>query len=314
MKEVLVGDWVKSIKDRDEYLNPTDFSKTMLRLETTNCCNHQCYFCANPKSERERRHMDKKLGFRIIEEAYDMGVKSGTFLIFGEPLMNPETLDYYRHAKEVGYTQLYLATNLALATEETIRELFESGINVLKVSFNGGTRESYIKAHGKDDYQRVMDLMKYAYEYKKEHYPNAFVITSYVLTKDNEEDYSQHFKNVSDRSDLCVVHKLNHFAGSVAEEVNKIKSTKEIDVPAVFVDTSSTLPCRELYEYISVTVEGYLTACCSEPTGAAVLHDLNHMSLKEAWFSDKMKELRQKHLDSGLEGTVCHKCLFGGSV
>lgn len=309
MYEVKVEDMLNSIKLEEEYLHPKDLSKVMLRLETTNCCNHTCYFCANPKSDRKRRFMDKELGFRLIREAYDMGVRTGCFLIFGEPLTNPETLEYYRYAKEVGYTSLLLATNLALADKAMIREIFQSGITALKVSFNGGSRESYIVAHGKDEYHKVMENMKYAYDYKCENYPNSVIVTSYVLTKDNAEDYTQHFNNVRDRSDLCVVHKLNHFAGSVSEEVHRLDKECKLDVPAMFIDTSSVRPCRELREYISVTVEGYLTACCSEPTGAAVIHDLNNMSLKEAWYSKEMEELRRRQFRNELEGTVCYNCL-----
>lgn len=41
------------------------------------------------------------------------------------------------------------------------------------------------------------------------------------------------------------------------------------------------------------------------------VHDLNNMKLRDAWLSDKMRELRQKHLDDRLEGTVCYNCIHG---
>ena len=40
-----------------------------------------------------------------------------------------------------------------------------------------------------------------------------------------------------------------------------------------------------------------------------IVADLNKVSLKEGWYGEKMKEIRQMFLEDKLEGTVCHGCV-----
>ncbi|XME02249.1 radical SAM protein [Lachnospiraceae bacterium C1.1] len=91
--------------NKEQFLNP-DPKNAFLQLEPTNICNHNCVFCANSKITAPRRFMEKDLAMRLIKEAYEMGVRRGTFLLFGEPLLCPDIFDYYRTAADIGYRQL----------------------------------------------------------------------------------------------------------------------------------------------------------------------------------------------------------------
>lgn len=135
--------------ERNRYLNP-DPAEAFLQIESTNICNHRCLFCPNSKITAPRRFVERDLAMRIIQEAYDMGVRRAAFFLFGEPLLCPDIFDYYRAAADLGYTMRILVTNLAAADEAMVRAIFASGVTDLKVSINGGP-QTYAKVHGRDD-------------------------------------------------------------------------------------------------------------------------------------------------------------------
>lgn len=64
-----------------------------------------------------------------------------------------------------------------------------------------------------------------------------------------------------------------------------------------------------LWNSINVTCEGYMTLCCADAFNYNVIEDLNKISIQEAWHSDKMVEMRSRHIKRKLDGTLCGKCV-----
>ena len=290
-------------------LYPSDMDNVVLRLETTNICNHACRFCPNRKLVRKRRFLEKDLGMRVIKEAADMGIKRGGFFIMGEPLLNDETLDYYAYARDLGFNVLFLTTNGSLATKDKIKQIFDSGVTSLKFSINAGRPESYKKIHGKDDYDKAMSALRYAYKYRNDHNIPCRILSSYIVTKDNVSEIKQHYQNIKDYVDDFAFFGMATFASSVLEDTEDIKT--EFDSGDVeHVDFQNTCPCSLIVNSINVTCEGFLHLCVTDPMNLAAIEDLHVMSLKDAWYSDRMVAIRKMHADGKLEGTVCNNCIY----
>lgn len=60
---------------------------------------------------------------------------------------------------------------------------------------------------------------------------------------------------------------------------------------------------------MTVTPQGFATACVVDYDNYLATTDLRNCSLKEAWESKLFKELRKKHLSGNLEGLICNNCL-----
>ncbi len=293
--------------NKEQFLNP-DPKNAFLQLESTNICNHNCVFCANSKITAPRCFMEKDLAMRLIKEGYEMGVRKGTFFLFGEPLLCPDIFDYYRAAADIGYRQLVLVTNLAVADEDMIRKIFDCGITDLKVSINGG-RKSYAGIHGKNDYEKVMSLLEYAYKYKSDKKIPCKIISSYVVTNDNYMDLQEHESRIKKVVDFFIKTNMSSFVGTMKEERQKLTEDLYDRDLGYLYDHTVKIPCRELTEHIVVTVDGFLSLCCREPFGRAKMHDLHTMSLKDAWFSEEMRQVRYKHLENRIDGLICRKCI-----
>lgn len=176
------------------------FPKVML-LETTNYCNHNCIFCSHAKMTRPSGFMKKELAFRIMEEAYREGVEEIGFYMFGEPLLDKHLDEYVRYAKKLGFTYTFITTNGYLLDEEKMFSLIEAGLDSIKFSFNAGTRDHYLFAHGVDGFQRVKDNITTLSEYRTQRNKNFKIYISSVLTrytKDDGEEIRKIFGSVVD--------------------------------------------------------------------------------------------------------------------
>lgn len=107
---------------------------------TTNRCNLSCRYCHTsslPTSADKKLDMSPSVAFKVVDFAFQSPVKSLAFEFQGgESLLNPQSIksvyDYAR-LKQLAYDKkikFSVVTNLTLATEEMIRYLLSSGINV----------------------------------------------------------------------------------------------------------------------------------------------------------------------------------------
>lgn len=284
----------------DEKIKPK-VPKNML-IELTNMCNHSCIFCANSKMSRKKGTIDEKFLFHILNEAYDDGVREVGFYATGEPFISKDLGKYIAKAKEIGYEYVYITTNGALATPQRAREVIESGIDSIKFSINAGTRETYKIIHGKDDFETVIENLKYIAEYRKNNKKNFKIFVSYIATRYSANEKKLLEDKLGDIVDEVVFLNVRN-QGGMMYEINDYLSLENDK-------SEEKMPCPLIFNSLHITYEGYLTACCVDFQNYLTVADLNKVSLKEAWHSDKFLELRKKHLEKSVEGTLCYNCIY----
>lgn len=293
-----------------EYDLYPDISKAHLRLELSNICNDKCPFCPNSKIQRKRVSIEKDLAFRIIKETGELGVKKAGLFMNGEPFVTKNLDEYVAYCKKCGIDYVFITTNGGLATKETLKAVLDAGLDSIKFSINAGSKESYKKIHCQDDYDKVIENLKFVYEYRKSSGLKFNILSSFVMTKYTMAEIEDHRKNVEPYVDDLVFFEAQSFGGQMIDEVNELRAVSNDDKLKTFAP-NAVGPCTLLFNSINVTAEGYLTLCCSEAFNYLVIEDLNEMSLKDAWYSDKMVEMRKKHIENDLEGTQCYKCRIG---
>lgn len=127
---------------------------------------------------------------------------------------------------------------------------------------------------------------------------------SSVLTKYTQNDGMEIRNIFSSYVDDIIINNCISQSGYINDGVESILKIEEANNPHS-KSGSCFLPFNRLY----VTYEGYLTLCCADYQNYVVVEDLNNMSLKEAWYSEKFQKIRQRHIDEKLEGTLCYNCL-----
>lgn len=114
-----------------------------LYIEPTSQCNLTCRICLRNTWEDPPGRMDGATFERIIEGLrFFSPAPDIVFGGFGEPLLHPAIATMVARAKSIG-SEVSLITNGTLLSKELSFGLAEAGLDVLWVSLDGSTEESY---------------------------------------------------------------------------------------------------------------------------------------------------------------------------
>ena len=126
-----------------------------VQVEVTNACNLKCESCHRDLLYPHPTHMDLGTFKNAIDEIQPKRVNvSG----IGEPWINRDIFNMIEHAKSSG-TKVNCATNFTLA-ERKIEDIVKSGIDQLKISIDGATRETYHQIRKKDLFDTIVANIK----------------------------------------------------------------------------------------------------------------------------------------------------------
>lgn len=281
-----------------------DFPTKEMLVELVNACNHRCIFCAQAKMTRKTREISPELLKRVMREAHELGVEEIGFYSTSEPFMCKSLSSYVRFAKEIGFNYVYITTNGALATEERLKEVIDSGLDSLKFSINAGTRETYVFIHGADDFDKVIERLMFCYRYRESTGKKFRLYVSYIVTRFNQheiESFRENYSRYCDYIAFCPVFNLGGLVPEIYTDIMPLDAKKP-----------EKRPCHNLFDAIGITCEGYLTACgCADFQSYLIVADLNKTSLYDGWYSEKFTELRKRYIEDNLQGLQCYNCVYG---
>ncbi len=162
---------------------------TKVYIEPTDQCNIACRTCI-------RNGWDESLG-RMTEETFDsilegMQQLSPMPTVFfgglGEPLFHQQTVAWIARAKAIG-AQVELITNGTMLTEKRSRQLIESGLDVIWVSIDGATPESYADVRLGAQLPKVVEnLSRFRKMRPGGHYPRPEIGIAFVAMARNIDD------------------------------------------------------------------------------------------------------------------------------
>ncbi len=123
------------------YPSLTNLSKVY--IEPTSRCNLECRTCIRHSWSEPLGSMDERTFARILEGLGAAEPPPTVFFGgFGEPLAHPRILDMVRRTKRLG-ARVELITNGTLLAERVSAGLIDAGLDVLWLSLDGATPESY---------------------------------------------------------------------------------------------------------------------------------------------------------------------------
>lgn len=280
-------------------------------VELTNACNHQCVFCANPRMEREISRLSTKGFARFIKNAVPLGLKEVGFYATGEPFLLNNLDEFVRVAKEGGVGYVYVTTNGALATPARLIKVLEAGLDSIKFSINGATRETYKLVHGADDFDAVLANVRWLAERRKQGGAPR-MLASCVLTRATEGEKALHQELFGPYFDDIMYSDTHAQAGYSAREAELVAASGR---DPRFPPPGSMEPCFHLWKRINITAEGFLTLCCADYENKLAYARLSDSDdLMKLWHNPAITEMRRRHLEQRLEGTLCDSCVYGGKA
>jgi len=294
-------------------------------------CNNHCEFCMHGTYYNNGVDMPLPLYQKLIDEVSSYGederTKGVIFSSSGEPLMQPEIVEFMRHTKQRG-VDVALITNGSGFGRKGLIEAIAEDVSWVRVSLNAGTPETRAKIHGVGpaDYRNVLGSLSRLSDKKRETGSSLNIGAQIVVTEENREEIALACRDVKNAGadyfqiKPVVFHPQDgreqlsaEFWGRVLEESEQAKEIHQDSGFDVFVkydqfhaimkpdhDRSAYDTCRAVFFPI-VEADGKVYHC-SQTRGldSMELGDLNGQSFREIWESEKRKKI--------VEGIDLAKC------
>ena len=246
----------------------------VVRLETTNACNACCLICPHRQMQRPITTMDKGLYTRLIDECVAAGCRKIHLHNFGEPLLDQQLEDRIAYAKQKGIRLVRIFCNGSLLSPDRARRLIEAGLDEVKVSLDGATREEFerIRTPLKFDtvVQNVVELVKL-----RDALRSKLKVHVACCSTTDKEATMRSLAKVVDAFDFGKLHNWGG-QGTVRKGLRK--------------------PCSRLWQTFTVLAGGDVALCCLDYDGQQLLGRVDgRHSIRDVWNGPLYREIRGLH-------------------
>ena len=262
----------------------------LVRIETTNACNSRCTICPHRRIQRPIRCMDDGLFTRIIDECARSGCGEIHLHNFGEPLLDDRLAQRVRYAKRQGLRTVKIFSNGSLLDEHWSRELIEAGLDEIKISFDGATREEFERIRAPLEFDRVVENVHRLVALRDELQSPMKVRVACCSTSDKRGT----MRMLEGIVDGFAFGKVHNWANTVSA-AHRWRIRK---------------PCSRLWRTLTILAGGEVALCCLDYDGQHVLGRIDERrSIGEVWHSAAYREVRRQHAEARQdEIPLCRNC------
>lgn len=282
-----------------------------LNIELNSTCNQKCVFCAYHSDSACNAlgaySMDFEFAAQILDEAWRLGIgrKEVGFYACGEPFLYKRLPDAIAYAKKKGFPYTFLTSNGSVATPDRLKAVVDAGLDSIRFSVNACNREQYKEIHGRDDFDKVCENIRFLAEYREKCKSNIAISLSCVITRktDGIQDaiYEQFSKFVDDIIFLPVL-----VMPAMKEELRDYIFEKDL-TPTI----NENFTCKSVFDGMYIDAKGDVLVCCQGygEEGAVAYQLSDGIDLEKAWESPVYQKYRKIFLErDSLKGTICEHC------
>ena len=262
----------------------------VVRIETTNACNACCTICPRRNIQRRITRMDDDLYSRLIDECGRFGCREIHLHNFGEPLMDKQLEDRVSYAKGKGIKKVKIFSNGSLLNCDRAKGLIEAGLDEIKISIDGATKEEFERIRVPLQFEPVMQNIKDLIAMRNTSHSRLKVHVTCCSTSDKQETMRP-LKNIVDGFSFSKIHNWGN--GEQAQSGNRLRK-----------------PCQRLWKYLTVLAGGEVSLCCLDYDGQCILGRVDeNSSIREIWNNHAYRRVRQLHKE-GRQGEIplCANC------
>ena len=285
----------------------------MVQVFPVYACNFKCNYCifTLPKSERGYVSDQKFLDFELFRKCIDDikrfpdKLRMLRFAGTGEPLLHPKIAEMVALAAKADIAQsIDIVTNAALLTPELSRRLVEAGVNRIRVSIQGVSREKYLATTGTyAELDKIVSNVAHLYAIRGKVELYVKIIDSTLATPEDEQTFYRLFGDIADV--LAVEHLL---PASSLIDYSKIAGSAAMNKTQNGAAIAETDICPQPFYMLQINPDGVAVPCCGmeSPLKLAQLADT---SLVDVWQGATLNAFRSAMLSGKrCENRVCANC------
>jgi len=276
----------------------------ILVIAVTNVCDMACIHCAHPVMKKSpgyrAAYMPPDIHARIVEETRHFKDQLWVFRYAadGESLLHPRYLDYVEEAKAAGIGPIDLTTNAMSLNETRMRRLLLAPIDVIDVSLDAYSKETYEKIRKRGKFDLVVANLKRLVELRNELGSPTKIMTSIITQKEA----------------LPEVEAFREFWGQWVDEV----LVRGLNTDLGIVNVSETYfnpelarwPCPQFWKRVTINHNGDIRFCVEDWFNRGVVANIREHSIQEVWKSPVYERFRQLQLSGRWRDMkLCKPCL-----
>ncbi|UCE03933.1 MAG: radical SAM protein [Candidatus Latescibacterota bacterium] len=260
-----------------------------IQIETNLACNAKCPFCPYAHMDRGPMLMEDWVWQKIVDDTRDLGVTYRPFLI-NEPLSEkrlPRIVDYIKRDTTA---HVEINTNGGLLTEKRARALLDAGIDVVRFSIDGFSRETYEPARPGVDYDKVVEYTNQFIALRDAGGYGCHIEVRMIDMQENKHEQAAFLEYWRARADAAILVPLYQWPWS-GQTAPALK------------------PCLKILDEIFFYTDGTAPLCCWDDSGRGLVGDVTRQSVLEIWNGAEMQAMRQL-LNRGRRDliTLCSRC------
>jgi len=260
--------------------------KELINIECTNACNAKCIMCPREKLTRKIEVMDFEVFKKIIDECAKSGVREINLTGYGETLLDPNIIKKIKYIKSLTSSTfnpvVTMTSNASLLNEKMAKDLIDSGLDVILISFFSVTPENYKRIQNLD-FETTYKNIVYLHNLKKKLNLNTPKISFYFLNVDeNVKEKERWIKEIRKYVDFFSPEAKPHNF-TYGRNYNPVKKS------------NLRLSCLKTQTTIQILCNGNIVDCCYDFNGDVVFGNAKNQSLYSIINGKKYKRFVRLH-------------------
>ena len=280
-----------------------------LVIDPGNICNLECPFCpTGQKRGSMKRGFLSLEDFKRILGQFPLARQVNLFN-WGEPFLNPDIFGMVMEAKKRKiFVQIH--SNLNHFSPEMARQLVESRLDLLVISLDGASQESYERYRRKGDFNRVIENIRLIEKTKNElGKDRPFIEWKFLINRFNEAEKE---KAVEMAKELGVKLKFDFMdmpKEAMDDWLPRQQENSHYDLKTHEPKTNPYF-CYMLWQVPSINFDGKVFPCCILFDDKDAVGNLLEQDFDEIWNGEKMKAMRHYIATGEGDCQACRNCGF----
>lgn len=285
----------------------------LIQIFPVYACNFRCGYCLYALSKDKHGYvsnktfMDMNVYKKCIDDIkhFNNKLKMLRFAGIGEPLLHKNIADMVRYAKGCNVAQTVdIVTNGALLNEELSLALIDAGLDKLRISIQGISKEKYKDLSNVDiDFNELEKNIRFFYNHRRGTKVHIKIIDCALSNEGEEEMFFNIFGNICDT--IAIEHLTPTVDGIDYSSLAKGKIQEVTQSGNSIMDTSV---CSQPFYMMQINPDGKVVPCCSM-SYPVILGDSQENTIPDIWNGIEFSKFRRVLLD-GVKNTceICASC------
>lgn len=270
-------------------------------VNITNVCNLACIHCPHRVIKKRPGYrpqfMSEAVFERIAAEVSRNKIAVMRIACDGEGLLHPKFFKLMEIAKKHHVFPINLTTNGLAMDEAAARKIIESGIDVVDVSIDAFTEETYRSVRVGGDLKKVVQNVLHLVDLRNKQKSPLKIFVSFVKQPANisEQEAFQNFWE--GKVDFVLLRNYCNMVGLVQD------SDGGAQLPERY-------PCPQFWKRVTINYDGNIRYCVEDWENKTVVGNVMETTIKDVWAGKQYADLREKQLAGKYnEMLLCGSCV-----